>query len=100
VQYNGEKVHELSHERFQEMRITEMSRATGASADEIRYMERKGFLDSAVTRLRRRKVRNYQEADIRKVKLIIKYRRQGFTWDMAFKKAMLDLQNPPLFEDF
>jgi DNA-binding transcriptional MerR regulator len=81
------------------MHITEMSRVTGASVDEIRYMERKGFLDSVVTRLRRRKVRDYQEADIRKVKLIIKYRRQGFTWDVASKKAMQDLQQPQLFED-
>jgi len=81
------------------MRITEMSRVTGASVDEIRYMERKGFLDSALTRLRQRKVRDYQETDIRKVKLLIKHRKQGFTWDMAFKKAMEDLQKPRLFEE-
>ena len=81
------------------MGITEMSRVTGASVDEIRYMERKGFLDSAVALLRRRQVRDYREADTRKVKLIIKYRGQGFTWDMAFKKAMLDLENPKLFEN-
>lgn len=81
------------------MRITEMSRVTGASVDEIRYMERKGFLDSALTRLKQRKVRDYQETDTRKVKLLIKYRRQGFTWDTAFKKASQDLQNPRLFEE-
>lgn len=81
------------------MRITEMSRVTGASTDEIRYMEKKGFLAPAGTRLKQRRVRDYPEGDTRKVRLIIKYRRQGFTWDMAFKKATGDLQNPQLFEE-
>ncbi len=72
---------------------------SGASVDELRYMERKGFVSPAKARLKKREVRQYQEADVRKVRLVTKYRRQGFTWDVAFKKAAQELVNPTLFED-
>jgi DNA-binding transcriptional MerR regulator len=81
------------------MRITEMSRLTGTSPDELRYMERKGFLTSGLIKLKSRKVRDYPESELRKVKLIVKYRELGFTWDVAFKKALEELANPPLFPD-
>lgn len=80
------------------MRITEMSRITGASVDELRYMETKGFLDVTKTQLKRRMVRDYQKADVRKVQLVLKYRKQGFTWDTALKRAEQDLKNPSLFD--
>ena len=77
-------------------RITELARTTGASVDEIRYLERKGFISPSRKRLSRREVRQYQETDIRRVQLIIKYRRQGFTWDVAHQKAMREQENPSL----
>ena len=80
------------------VRITDLARTAGASVDELRYLERKGYLNSVKTRLKRRKVRRYQDADVRKAQLIIKYRRQGFTWDVSFQKAMLELENPSLFD--
>ena len=80
------------------VRITDLARITGASVDELRYIERKGFVDPVMRRLKRRKVRQYQDADIQKLQLIIKYRRQGFTWDAAFQRAMRDLENPTLFD--
>ncbi len=76
--------------------ITELAKRTGASVDELRYLERKGLLNPSRTQLKRRKVRQYQEADIRRVQLIIKYHRQGFTWDVAFQKAMREMENPLL----
>ena len=66
--------------------------------DELRYMERKGFISPTRIRLKRREVRQYQDGDVRKVHPILKYRRQGFTWDAAFNKALRELENPPLFE--
>jgi DNA-binding transcriptional MerR regulator len=78
------------------LRITELAKVAGTSGDELRYLERKGFLSPSRTQLKRRKVRQYQEADIRKVQLIIKYRRQGFTWNVAFQKAMREMDNPLL----
>jgi len=77
-------------------RITELARTTGASVDEIRYLERKGFITPSRQRLNRREVRQYREADIRRVQLIIKYRRQGFTWNTAYQKAMREQENPSL----
>jgi DNA-binding transcriptional MerR regulator len=77
-------------------RITELARATGASVDEIHYLEKKGYINPSRRRLNRREVRQYQEADIRRVQLIIKYRRQGFTWDTAYQKAMREQENPSL----
>jgi DNA-binding transcriptional MerR regulator len=79
------------------LRITELSRKTEASVDEIRYLERKGFIKSSRRRLKRREVRQYSDGNIRKVQLIIKYRRQGFTWNVAFDKAVKELENPALF---
>jgi DNA-binding transcriptional MerR regulator len=60
-------------------------------------MERKGFINPTRLQLKRREVREYQDMDVRKVQAIIKYRRQGFTWDKAAEKAWRELENPPLF---
>lgn len=80
------------------MHIIELARITGASADELRYMERRGFLTPARAQLKRRSVREYGEADIRKAEIIIKYRRQGFTWDTAYEKTLQELEKPSLFD--
>jgi len=80
------------------IRITSLARATGASVDELRYLERKGFINPIRTKLKRRQVRQYQDGDVRKLTLIIKYRRQGFTWDTAFQKALQELESPSLFD--
>lgn len=83
---------------FREMlRITDLARQTGASIDEVRYIERKGFITSVRIRLKQRAVRQYQDSEVRTVALIIKYRRQGFTWDTALKKAMEEMTKPSLF---
>lgn len=66
--------------------------------DELHYLERKGFISPVRAILKRRKVRQYPDADIRKLQLTIKYRREGFTWDVAFQKALQELQNPRLFD--
>ena len=64
--------------------------------DEIRYLETRGFIKSVRVRLISRYVRQYQEPDVRKVGTIIKYRRQGFTWDAAFQRAVKEMENPTL----
>ncbi|MBI4286489.1 MAG: MerR family transcriptional regulator [Chloroflexi bacterium] len=79
------------------MHITELARLISATVDELRYMERKGFIESLRTQPKQRTVRDYGAADVKKAGLIIKYRRQGFTWDIAFKKAMEELAKPTLF---
>jgi DNA-binding transcriptional MerR regulator len=79
------------------MRITDLARKTGASADELRYIEKKGFIKSRMTKLKQRSVRQYRETDVLKIELIIKFRRQGFTWDAAHIKAMEELKKPSLF---
>ena len=80
------------------IRITELAKKTGASVDELHYLEIKGFISPVRAILKRRKVRQYPDADIRKLQLTIKYRREGFTWDVAFQKALQELQNPRLFD--
>ncbi|MDD5082468.1 MAG: MerR family transcriptional regulator [Dehalococcoidales bacterium] len=79
------------------IRITQFSRVTGASVDELHYMEKKGFIRPNRTRLKRREVRQYPKEQVQQVKLILKYRREGFTWDAAFEKARGELQKPTLF---
>jgi DNA-binding transcriptional MerR regulator len=80
------------------LRITELARKTGASVDEVHYLEKKGFIQSVKSRLTQREVRHFQDADTRKIELIIKYRRQGFTWDVAFQKARQEENKPTLFD--
>ena len=79
------------------LRITELSRQIGASVDELRYIERKGFINSVRKRVIRREVRQYRDTEVNKIGLIIKYRRQGFTWDTAYKKALQEMAKPSLF---
>ena len=80
------------------LRITELARKTGASVDEIHYLEKKGFIQSVKSRLTEREVRQFQDTDARKIQVIIKYRRQGFTWDAAFQKAQQEHNKPTLFD--
>ena len=80
------------------LRITVLARKTGASVDEIHYLEKKGFIKSVKSRLTEREVRQFQDTDARKIQVIIKYRRQGFTWDMAFQKAQQEHNKPTLFD--
>jgi DNA-binding transcriptional MerR regulator len=81
------------------LHITECARTTGASVDELRYIERKGFINSVKKRIVNREVRQYRDSDLNKIGLIIKYRRQGFTWDTAYKKALEEMAKPSLFNE-
>jgi len=74
-----------------------MARKTGASVDELRYLEKKGYVTSLRSRLKQREVRLFQDEDTAKIELIIKYRRQGYTWDTAHKKALQEMAKPSLF---
>ena len=79
------------------LRITELAKQTGASVDEIRYLEAKGFIKSKRTKLKTREVRQFEEANVRTIECIIKYRRQGFTWKTAHEKARQEIDKPALF---
>ncbi len=78
------------------MYITELAKDSGASVDQIRYLEKKGFVESTWIKLRKRKVRFYSKEEATKVRLIIKYLDQGFRYDVANEKATKDIQNPQL----
>jgi len=79
------------------LRITELARQTGASVDEIHYLEKKGIVKSRKVRLKQRAVRQFDEESVRAIELIIKYRRQGFTWNVAHEKARQEKNKPALF---
>ena len=64
--------------------------------DEIRYLEAKGFVKSSRVRLLSRRVRVYKQSDVTRVQTIIKYRRQGYTWDAAYQRAAKEMENPTL----
>lgn len=78
------------------MRITAASRRTGASTDEIRYLESKGYIQGGRILLDKREVRNYAESEVQKIELIIKYRRLGFEIDASCQKALEEMQRPRL----
>ena len=78
------------------MYITKLAKDAGASVDQIRYLEKKGFVESTWMKLKKRKVRFYSEEEATKVRLIIKYLDQGFRYDVAYQKMTEEMQNPQL----
>jgi len=79
------------------LRITELARKTGESVDEIHYLEKKGILKSKKVKLKQRVVRQFDEEGTRTLEIIIKYRRQGFTWKVAYEKSRQEIDKPALF---
>ena len=78
------------------MRKVEIFKATGATPDEVRYYEKKGFVRSRWKKLRERRVRDYPKGEVRKIELITKYRREGFELAAAYRKAKEELEQPRL----
>ena len=78
------------------MGISELARELGVSADLLRYLEHKGFVEPSRRILKKREVRDYSDEQVDFVKLIAKYIRQGFKHDIAYQKAKDEGQNPRL----
>ena len=78
------------------MRITEVANRTGVSADQIRYLETKGFVESARVQINKRLVRDYSEEAVRTIDAIAIYLAQGFKYDVAHEKAIQDIDQPRL----
>ncbi len=78
------------------MRITEVAKQFGVMPDDIRWFEKKGYVEPGWTLLRNRHVRDYPDNEVRKIELIVKYRREGFELDVAYQKAMDEMENPRL----
>lgn len=78
------------------MRITEVAKRTGATPDQVRYLEKKKYIRSRWKRLKTRRVRDYSVTEVHKIEHIIKYLAQGFKYDIAYQKAMEELDQPHL----
>lgn len=78
------------------MRITEVARRTGATPDQIRYLERKRYITPQWASLKKRRVREYSESELLKIEFIVKYLRQGFKHEVAYQKALDELKQPRL----
>mgnify|MGYP000218109184 CR=1 FL=1 len=78
------------------MRITEVANRTGVSADQIRYLERKGFVESTRVQINKRLVRDFSEEAVRTIDAISIYLAQGFKYDVAHEKANQDIAQPRL----
>ena len=83
-------------EIIHQMRITEVARRCGMSTDQIRYLERKGFIQVDRVQVKKRSVRDYSENDLHRIELIGKYLEQGFKIDVAYQKAMDEIERPRL----
>ena len=78
------------------MRITEAAKQTGATTDQVRYLERKGFVRSCWVQLKQRRVRDYSGDDLVRIQTIVKYLDQGFRLDAAYQRALDEILQPPL----
>lgn len=80
------------------MRLTAVAKQFGILPDQIRWLEKKGYIEPGWILLKRRRVRDYPEDEVRKIGRIVKYRRRGFEHDVAYQKAMEELSNPRLVQ--
>ncbi len=78
------------------MRQSEVIKLTGATRDELRYFERKGYIQPELMHLKQRIVKNYSEQEARLIGLIVKYRRERFELGAAYDKALEELARPRL----
>jgi DNA-binding transcriptional MerR regulator len=78
------------------MRITELARLTGLFFDQIRYVERKGYVKSRKILIGKRRVRDYTRGAVNLLGLIANYVSEGYKYDVAFPKATTDLANSRL----
>lgn len=78
------------------MKITQVAKLVGASTDEIRWLETLSYVQPSWTSSGKRIVRDYSQTEVKKIELIIKYRRQGFEHHAAFARAIKELEQPPL----
>lgn len=76
------------------MRIFSVSRLTGLSPDQIRYIEQKGYVQSSMIVIKTRKVRDYSSDDISLLESISNYLSLGYRYDVAHAKALEDRANP------
>lgn len=76
------------------MRIFSVSRLTGLSPDQIRYIEQKGYVQSSMIVIKTRKVRDYSSDDISLLESISNYLTHGYRYDVAHAKALEDRANP------
>ena len=76
------------------MRITLVSRLTGLSPDQIRYMEQKGYIQPSMVVIKSRKVRVYSSDDISLLESISDYLSHGYRYEVAYAKALEDRTNP------
>ncbi len=73
------------------MRINELAAKLGATTDEIRWLEKRGYIQPDWIQVGKRKIRSYSDGEEQKITFILKYRRQGFQHEVAFKKAMQEI---------
>jgi len=78
------------------MHITELSKDTGATVDQIRYLERKGYVQAEWKQLSKRKVRFYPESQVATIQSIMKYFNLGYRYDVAYRKTIEEVQKPRL----
>lgn len=78
------------------MRITDVAKLVGVMPDAIRWFEKKGYVKPTWKTLKKRQVRDYPEVEVQKIKLIVKYRREGFEHEVAYQKAKEELERPQL----
>jgi len=78
------------------MRITDVAKLIGVMPDEIRWLEKKGYIKPTWKTLKKRQVRDYPEIEVDKIKLIVKYRREGFEHEVAYQKAKEEWEHPRL----
>ena len=78
------------------MRITELAKHSKLNRDRIRYLVLKGYIEPDTIKIKNRVVSDFPENEVKKTEYMAKYVEQGYKYDVAYEKAIKDMQNPQL----
>jgi len=78
------------------MRITELAKHSKLNRDRIRYLVLKGYIEPDTILIKNRVVSDFPENEVKKIEYIAKYVNQGFRYDVAYEKAIEEIQSPQL----
>ncbi len=78
------------------MKTSQLVKKLQITRDTLYYLEKKGFIEPEKTRAGKKLLREYSEKDVRKVELIWKHLKMGFKYEVAYEKALEELNNPGL----
>lgn len=76
------------------LKTSQILEITGIPRHKLYYLEQKGYISPTRIPMGEMESREYNELDVRKIRLIWKYLQRGFKHRVAYEKAIEELNSP------